>query len=80
MSTKDTTTTVVVRPKQGKKRLSSNLRAHKVMSAYLIRVVRAHNLPSLEVPARDMTIDRIRALPIKGKCGCTGKKLDSAAP
>ena len=33
------------------------------MSAYLIMVARAHNLPSLEAPARGMTIDRIKAFP-----------------
>ena len=35
----------------------------RLMSAYLMRVARAHNLPSLEAPARGTTIDRIKGFP-----------------
>ena len=51
----------------------------RLMPSYLIRVEHAHNIPSLEAPARGMTIERIKAIPIKGKCGCTGQ-LDLVAP
>ena len=51
----------------------------RLMSPYLAKVAPTHNLPSLEALARGMTIDHIRAFPIKGKCGCTGQ-LDSVAP
>ena len=35
----------------------------RLMFAYLIKVARAHNLPSLEAPARGMTIDPVKTFP-----------------
>ena len=49
------------------------------MSAYLIRVARAHNLPSLEAPARGTTIDHIRVVPYRQNVVAL-EKFDSAAP
>ena len=49
-------------PKQGHD-LKTKPGHTRLMSAYLIREARAHNLPSLEAPARGMRIDRIRAFP-----------------
>ena len=60
MSTKDTTTTVVARPTRGHGSKNSKNRHTRLMSAYLIRVARAHNLPLLEAPARGTTIDPVR--------------------
>ena len=37
----------------------------RLMSAYLIRVARAHNLPSLEAPTRGTTIDPVRTVPYR---------------
>ena len=59
-------------------RYHKNKRAHKVMSAYGARVPHAHNLPSLEAPARGTTKDRIKP-PHKGKCGHTEEKPESMA-
>ena len=49
------------RPKQGQPGYNNNNGHTRLMSAYLIRVARAHNLPSLEALTRGMTTDRIRA-------------------
>ena len=60
-------------------RYHNNNNGHtRLMSAYLIRVACAHNLPLLEAPARGMTIDPVRTFPL-GKCGCTGQ-LNMVAP
>ena len=44
-------------------RYHNNEQEHKVMSAYRARVLHAHNLPSLEAPARGMIVDPVRTLP-----------------
>ena len=62
----DTTTTVVAKHKRshtGTCAHNNNNGHTRLMSAYLIRVGRAHNLPSLEAPARGMTIDPVRTFP-----------------
>ena len=41
----------------------NNNRHTRLMSAYLIKVAHAHNLPSLEALARDMTIDLVKTFP-----------------
>ena len=61
----DTSTTVMDRPTREHGSKNSKNGHTRLMSAYLIRVARAHNLPSLEAPARGMTIDRIRAVPYR---------------
>ena len=59
----DTLTTVVAHPTRGHGSKNSNNGHTRLMSAYLIRVARAHNLPSLEAPVRGMTIDPVRTFP-----------------
>ena len=81
MSTKDTNghrhgkTSMV--PNGDKDPYNKNMHT-RFVSAYMIRVACAHNLPSLEAPARGTTIDPVRTFPL-GKCGCTGQ-LDMVAP
>ena len=65
-----TATVVEKRPPSWQKRSQTGTRIHnnnngdtRLMSAYLIRVARAHNLPSLEAPARGTTIDPVRTFP-----------------
>ena len=50
-------------PKRGQPGYNNNNGHTRIMSAYLIRVARAHNLSSLEAPARGTTIDPVRTLP-----------------
>ena len=50
-------------PKRGQWYTNINNGHTRLMSAYLIRVARAHNLSSLEAPARGMTIDPVRTFP-----------------
>ena len=60
------TATVVAKRSQTGTRINNNNNGHtRLMSAYLIRVARAHNLPSLEAPERGTTIHRIRAVPYR---------------
>ena len=61
----DTSSIVVARPTRGHRSKNSNNGHTRLMSAYLIWVARAHNLPSLEAPVRGTTIDRIRAVPYR---------------
>ena len=63
MSTKDTTTTVVAKTytiPHGDPDPYNNNGHTRLLSAYLIRVARVHNLSSLEAPARGTTIDLVR--------------------
>ena len=63
---KTPTATVVAKHKRsqtGTRYHNKNNRHTRLISAYLIRVARAHNLPSLEAPASCTTIDRIKAFP-----------------
>ena len=62
----DTTTTVMAQYINDPTRGSAGYNNYghtRLWSAYLIRVARAHNLPSLEAPARGTTIDPVRTFP-----------------
>ena len=48
-------------PKRGRRQITQL--AHRIIVAYLIRVARTHNPPSLEVPTIGRTIDQVRAVP-----------------
>ena len=65
-------------PKRGERYTNHNNGHTRLMPSYLIRVAPTHNLPSLEAPARGMTIDPARTSH-KGKRGCTDQ-LDMVAP